>query len=87
MEESAMTKEKLSLSELQGKARCLHCHIIGMTATAGSGHPGCSLSAADVLAALYFGVLRHDPSNPQMEAYGLTSQHIVTAVKQVVAQK
>ena len=38
-----------------------------MTATAGSGHPGGSLSAADVVAALYFRVLRHDPRNPQWE--------------------
>lgn len=62
-----MTEKRLSLSELQGKARCLRCHIIGMTATAGSGHPGGSLSSADIVAALYFGVLRHDPNRPQWE--------------------
>jgi transketolase len=62
-----MTKERLSLSELQGKARCLRCHIIGMTATAGSGHPGGSLSSADIVAALYFGVMRHDPHRPHWE--------------------
>jgi transketolase len=59
-----MAEKKLSLSELQGKARCLRCHIIGMTATAGSGHPGGSLSSADIVAALYFGVMRHDPDRP-----------------------
>jgi transketolase len=62
-----MTKERLSLSELQGKARCLRCHIIGMTATAGSGHPGGSLSSADIVAALYFDVMRHDPHRPHWE--------------------
>jgi transketolase len=62
-----MTGKRLSLSELQGKARCLRCHIIGMTATAGSGHPGGSLSSADIVAALYFSVLRHDPERPQWE--------------------
>src|SRR4030042_4471967 len=62
-----MTQQRLSISELQGKARCLRCHVIGMTATAGSGHPGGSLSAADILAALYFGVMRHDPQNPNWE--------------------
>jgi transketolase len=36
-----------------------------MTATAGSGHPGGSLSAADIITALYFKVMRHDPKNPQ----------------------
>jgi transketolase len=60
-----MMEQTLSISELQGKARCLRCHIIGMTATAGSGHPGGSLSAADIMAALYFGVMRHDPHDPR----------------------
>jgi transketolase len=35
-----------------------------MISKAGSGHPGGSLSAADIITALYFEVLRHDPSNP-----------------------
>jgi transketolase len=38
-----------------------------MIAEAGSGHPGGSLSAADIVATLYFGdVMRHDSANPQM---------------------
>jgi transketolase len=35
-----------------------------MTAEANSGHPGGSLSAVELLTALYFHVLRHDPQNP-----------------------
>ena len=46
-------------------AKKLRRHVIVMTATAGSGHPGGSLSAADIITALYFKVLRHNPSNPQ----------------------
>ncbi len=46
-------------------AKKLRRHVITMTATAGSGHPGGSLSAADIITALYFKVLRHDPRNPQ----------------------
>ncbi len=39
--------------------------IIEMVAAAGSGHPGGSLSAVDIVATLYFGaVLRHDPTDP-----------------------
>jgi len=67
MEKQGMKQKRLSASELQGKARCLRCHIIGMTGTAGSGHPGGSLSAADILAALYFRVLHHDPDNPRWD--------------------
>jgi transketolase len=36
-----------------------------MTNAAGSGHPGGSLSAADIMTALYFHVMRHDPKNPE----------------------
>lgn len=40
-------------------------HVITMTAKAGSGHPGGSLSSADIVAALYFRVLRHRPAEPR----------------------
>ncbi len=35
-----------------------------MVAAAGSGHPGGSLSAAEIVAAVFFYKLRHDPKNP-----------------------
>jgi len=38
--------------------------IIRMTHEAGSGHPGGSLSSIDILIALYYKVMRHDPSHP-----------------------
>lgn len=38
--------------------------IVEMIAKAGSGHPGGSLSAADIVATLYFGIMRHDPACP-----------------------
>lgn len=36
-----------------------------MVAEAGSGHPGGSLSSADIVAALYFGVMNHKPEEPE----------------------
>src|SRR3989338_7190033 len=39
--------------------------IIKMLGIAGSGHPGGSLSATDILTLLYFHVLKHDPKNPK----------------------
>jgi transketolase len=45
-------------------ARRLRRDVITMIAAAGSGHPGGSLSAADIVAALYFNILRHDPQDP-----------------------
>lgn len=38
-----------------------------MTTKAGSGHPGGSLSAADIITALYFHHMRYDPENPKWE--------------------
>lgn len=46
-------------------AREVRKDIIRMLAEAGSGHPGGSLSATDILTALYFKVMRHDPKNPK----------------------
>lgn len=56
---------KLSISELEAKARVIRRHIIKMISAANSGHPGGSLSAADIVTALYFNLMRHDPKNPQ----------------------
>ena len=48
-----------------GRAARMRADIVEMIHEAGSGHPGGSLSAADIVATLYFGdVLRHDPANP-----------------------
>jgi transketolase len=59
------TKFDLSIPELEKMAKQLRRHVITMIATAGSGHPGGSLSAADIVTALYFKVMRHDSKNPQ----------------------
>ena len=54
----------LSIPELEEKARQIRRDIITMIHTAGAGHPGGSLSAADILTALYFRVMRVDPLAP-----------------------
>ncbi|MDD3653545.1 MAG: transketolase [Desulfotomaculaceae bacterium] len=53
------------IDELQKKAREIRKHIIKMLGEAGSGHPGGSLSAADIVAALYFHEMRLDPDRPE----------------------
>lgn len=43
----------------------IRCDIVSMLADAGSGHPGGSLSAADIVATLYFGgIMDYDPAEP-----------------------
>jgi len=48
------------------KAKEIRINALKMTHAAASGHPGGSLSIADILATLYFGGhLKHDPKNPE----------------------
>ncbi len=55
------------LSEIEDRARYIRCSVIESIAEAGSGHPGGSLSCADIMALLFFGVLSLDPENPNWE--------------------
>jgi len=63
--ETAIGVKPLSIEEMEAMAKKLRRHIISMTGTAGSGHPGGSLSAVEIVTALYFGLLRHNPKDPQ----------------------
>lgn len=56
--------KKLSLDELKKQVRQIRRDIVEMTTEAASGHPGGSLSAAEIVAALYFSVMNYDPKNP-----------------------
>jgi transketolase len=55
------------IDELQEIARQMRIDIVEMIGAAGSGHPGGSLSSVELITALYFNVMRHDPKNPQWE--------------------
>jgi len=52
------------MEKLEGIARKLRIKIIRMIFKAQSGHPGGSLSIADIVAVLYFHVMKLDPENP-----------------------
>lgn len=59
-----MSSTPMSVDELEKMAVIIRCDIIDMICTAAAGHPGGSLSATDVVTALYFRVMRIDPENP-----------------------
>jgi len=59
-----MASDAALIEKLAAIANLLRRHVIKMTHAAGSGHPGGSLSAADMVAALYFHELRVDPRRP-----------------------
>jgi transketolase len=52
------------IQTLEERAYQLRCDVLEMITEAGSGHPGGSLSSAEILAALYFHKLRHRPQQP-----------------------
>ncbi len=55
-----------NLDQLKSLAKTVRGDILRMTTEAGSGHPSSSLSAVEVLVALYFGgFLKYDTKNPQ----------------------
>ncbi len=50
---------------LQETARLMRINILRMLHRAKSGHTGGSLSAADIITALYFRVMNHRPEDPE----------------------
>ncbi len=56
-----------TIQDLEAKAKTIRCHAIKMIYAAKSGHPGGSLSAADLITALFFKIMKHDPNNPHWE--------------------
>lgn len=54
-------------ADLTAVARRMRRHIIAMVTEAASGHPGGSLSAVEILAALYFKIMNVDNTKPRWE--------------------
>lgn len=59
--------EKLDVQELEKKARRIREDIVEEVYSAKSGHPGGSLSVADILTVLYFREMNINPENPNWE--------------------
>ena len=79
----------ITVAELEGIANRLRIHVVEMTTAAGSGHPGGSLSAADLMAVLYFRNLRHDPSNSSWEdrdRFVLSKGHVAPVLYAALAE-
>ncbi len=78
------------IKDLMLKANEVRRWVIELTYRAKSGHPGGSLSAADILTALYFKILRVDPKNPRWEdrdRFVLSKGHAAPAYYAVLAMK
>src|SRR5260221_7787302 len=86
---AAATPKIESTVELKRLANRLRIEIIKMIGLAASGHPGGSLSEVELLAALYFRVLRHNPSDPNWpdrDRFLLSKGHDCPALYAVLAE-
>ncbi len=71
---------QLTLTQLGQKANDIRKDIILMLEAAGSGHSAGPLGMADIVTALYFDILRHDPKNPdwkERDLFFLSNGHTV----------
>jgi transketolase len=78
-----------SVADMETMAKKLRRHIVTMIGKAGSGHPGGSLSAVEILTALYFKVLRHKPLDPNWsdrDRFILSKGHAAPALYVVLAE-
>ncbi|WP_455392833.1 transketolase [[Eubacterium] cellulosolvens] len=79
-----------SIEELKRIARETRKWVIKMTHAAGSGHPGGSLSAADIITVLYFHTMNlrpKQPSWPDRDRFVLSKGHAAPALYAVLAQR
>lgn len=78
----------IDLDLLGNKARAVRREIVSMVQRANSGHVGGSLSAADLMVALYHVIMRHDPKNPQWadrDRFVLSKGHCTPVLYAVLA--
>ncbi|MCI8403848.1 MAG: transketolase [Clostridia bacterium] len=82
--------DKKRITELSIIANNVRKNALTAVYNAASGHPGGSLSIADVLTLLYFEVMNIDPENPKMEnrdRFVLSKGHTAPALYGVLAEK
>ncbi len=86
---STVEAKSLSIEEMEAIAKKLRRHIISMTGKAGSGHPGGSLSAVEIVTTLYFRLLRHKPQDVQWtdrDRFILSKGHAAPLLYAVLAE-
>ena len=85
---ATLTQEQLQLVE--EKAKAIRVSIVKSVTAAKSGHPGGSLSIADVMALLYFVEMNVDPTNPKAQnrdRFVLSKGHAAPALYATLAEK
>ncbi|MFZ1242881.1 MAG: transketolase [Candidatus Saccharimonas sp.] len=71
---------QLTIRQLEQKANDMRRDIVQMLEAAGSGHPAGALGLSDIVAALYFNIMKLDPQNPEWperDVFFLSNGHTV----------
>lgn len=74
---------------LRAKARDIRKHVVRMVGAASSGHPGGSLSAADIVTVLYFNEMNirpDDPKWPDRDRFVLSKGHAAPVLYAALAE-
>ena len=77
------------MATTQELAKKVRIHVLRMTSRGGSSHVGAAFSIADILAVLYGGALRHDPTRPDWagrDRFILSKGHAGAAVYATLAE-
>lgn len=76
--------------ELKKIAQTLRCHILKMTTGANSGHPGGSMSSADIITVLFFDKMKIDPKRPdwpERDRFVLSKGHASPVLYAALAER
>ncbi|MEL7601589.1 MAG: transketolase, partial [Bacillota bacterium] len=82
--------KKCTIEELERHARDIRVDIVESVYRARSGHPGGSLSIAEILSVLYFDEMNTDPANPAWEKrdrFVLSKGHAAPAYYAALAER
>jgi transketolase len=77
-------------SELVDISKSVRREVLKMTTAAGSGHPGGSLSSADIVTSLYFSEMKHsanNPNDPERDKFILSKGHACPLLYAILAEQ
>ncbi len=80
----------MEVTKLKEMAQTIRQDIVRAVYCAGSGHPGGSLSCADIMTALYFNEMNIDPADPEMpgrDRFVLSKGHAAPAQYAAMAER
>lgn len=84
-----MNRDSKQIADIQAHAKNIRRNIIKMLTEAGSGHTAGSLDLADILASLYFGVMKYnpnDPDDPNRDIFVLSAGHTCPVLYATLAE-